>query len=78
MGTRTARHLQRQLIVHRLLTSDEDAPNLLMKVPRKRIQAGRGSAFKLASRVGCVVLIGNKKPCSPFGKQGWKISGSLN
>jgi hypothetical protein len=38
-------------------------------VPKKMIQAGRGSARRLLIKVGCEFM-GNKKPRSPVGKQG--------
>jgi hypothetical protein len=47
-----------------------NAPNLLRKVPKKRIHAARGSARKLARNVEGLVFTGNKKPCLPFGEQG--------
>jgi hypothetical protein len=69
-----------------------NVPNLFRNVPRKRIHTGRGNARRLDSNVGSwivgvdsravgvgvVVIMVNKNPRSPFGKQGWKMIGSLN
>src|SRR5882672_1202072 len=50
------------------------APNLLRNVPRKRIQAGRGSAFRLAMRFRPLVcILGKQKTLLAFRQAGLKI-----
>ena len=48
-------------------------PNLFKKVPKKRIQAGRGNARRRDSNVGSMVFMAKEKACRPFGKQAGKI-----